>query len=87
MFSNLLVDGAADVSSRKPRTLSDGDEHQFFSKSFVLQPRASLQVSRASRGELYTLRYGHSEETRVSVAAEQIALFAAEGINFLPRDK
>ena len=59
----------------------------FFSKSFVLQPRASLQVSRASRGELYTLRYGQSEETRVSVAAEQIALFAAEGINFLPRDK
>ena len=53
----------------------------FFSKSFVLQPRASLQVSRASRGERYTLRYGHSEETRVSVAAEQIALFAAEGIN------
>jgi hypothetical protein len=59
----------------------------FFSKSFVLQPRASLQVSRASRGELYTLRYGQSEETRVSVASEQIALFAAEGINFLPRGK
>lgn len=59
----------------------------FYSRSIVLQSGTGLHISRASRGQLYTLRYGDSEETRVSVAAEQIALFAAQGINFLPQVK
>jgi cytosine/adenosine deaminase-related metal-dependent hydrolase len=55
----------------------------FFSKAIVLEPRGKLQIRRASKGKMYSIRCNGNEETRSSVAGEQIAVFAADRVDFL----
>jgi cytosine/adenosine deaminase-related metal-dependent hydrolase len=55
----------------------------FFSTIVVLKPNEKLQLKRPSKGKTYSIRRNGIEETRPSVAAEQVSIFAADGVNFL----
>ncbi|MCK1699910.1 amidohydrolase family protein [Bradyrhizobium sp. 146] len=54
----------------------------FYSKSVILQPKGRLQVERPSKAKIYSIRFNGIEETRASVASEQISIFAADGVDF-----
>lgn len=83
-FSGTVFGGSipATFHPESLRRFPDRTNADFFTRSVVLQPRESLQIRRPSKGNIYSIRFGDTEETRQSVPAEQISIFAADGVGF-----
>lgn len=85
-FSGTVFGGSAPPTFHPEslRRFPDTTSAKFYSKSIILQPKERLQIRRPSKAKTYSMHFGGSEETRASVSAEQISIFAADDIDFTP---
>lgn len=65
------------------RRYPQATDPDFLARTTVLAPGERLEIRRPSNGRAYSLTSNGRTETRAAVASEQIAIFAADGVDFL----